>query len=90
MRLSSVFIIRVVLQKNVQSTRKEVGIMGKRELFKVSKQVARELGVGKTGFRTFLRCNLSFMNNENEVRNFMLYVKEAESHRQQLFSRISP
>jgi hypothetical protein len=83
MRLSSIFYFIVVSQK------KEVRVMGKREIFKVSKQIARELGVGKTGFRTFLRCNLSFMNNEKEIRDLMLYVKESDIHRQQMMSLIS-
>jgi hypothetical protein len=61
--------------------RKEVRKMGTQSVRKLSKQIAKELGMDRKSFKMALRCNMSFVHNEQEVRSFMQYAFESMSHK---------
>jgi hypothetical protein len=83
--LSFVVSRRSYLSKKIE---REVRKMGSLSIRRLSKQVAKELGMDRKTFKMALRCNMSFVHNEQEVRSFMLYAFEAMNNKPH-FSEIS-
>ncbi|EKE19605.1 MAG: hypothetical protein ACD_8C00133G0004 [uncultured bacterium] len=83
-RLSSVFISR--LFNNF--SKEEVRTMSDREIFKVSKEIAREMGVGSRTLKLFLlgrpRHSLASLDND-EIRRSLKYVDESIHRKEHAF-----
>jgi hypothetical protein len=57
----------------------------RREIFKVSKQIARELGIGKVAFRLFLLGTPSFTLatvGSEDIRRSLKYADEVVGHKE--------
>lgn len=60
--------------------------MSKRQIMRISRKMAKEIGLGKVGWKVFLLGGLNQSTNEDEIRRSLKYIDEVINKKEHSFS----